>query len=91
MLAEIREHVTGIASTSGHFFTGCTNLTERFTIVCHIRQDDQHMHTQFEGEVFRSCKGETRGDDTLDGGVVCEVKEDDGTFESPVRSKSCMK
>ena len=27
-------------------------------------------------------RAETRGDDTLDGGVVCEVKEDDGTFDS---------
>src|SRR5208337_442510 len=75
-VCEIRIHVSRVATAAGHFLTGGTDLAERFTIVGHIRQDDEHVHTELESKVFGSGEGETGSDDTLDGRVIRKVEED---------------
>src|SRR5699024_6103972 len=62
--------VTGIAAAAGDFLPGGGDLTEGFRVVGDIRQDNQHVHALFKGQIFRSGQGHTGGRNTLNSGVV---------------------
>ena len=81
-LCEVGVHVSGVTAPSGHFLTGGSDLTERLAVVRDVGHDDQHLHAQVERHVLRGGQTETRGEGTLDGGVVGEVQEDHGVLQS---------
>jgi hypothetical protein len=63
---QIRVHVTGVTTATGHFFSGCRDLTESIAVGGQIGKNDQDMLLELVGVVFGGGKGETRGNDTLD-------------------------
>lgn len=63
---QIRVHVTGVTTATGHFFSGCRDLTEGIAVRGQIGKNDQHVLLELVGVVFGGGKGETRGNDTLD-------------------------
>lgn len=52
-----------------------THLTQCVGVGRHVGKDDQHVEVALVGQVLGSGECQTRGDDTLDGGVVREVQE----------------
>ena len=70
-------HIAGIAAAAGDFLPGGGDLTQRVGVVGDIRQDDQHVHPLFKGQVFRCRQRHTGRRDTLDGRVVGQVDEQD--------------
>ena len=73
--------ISGISASSGNFFLGGGNLTQRLCIVRDIRQDDQNVHSLIKCEIFCSRQRHTRCRDTLYGRIVCQVCENDGTVD----------
>ena len=50
---------------------------EGLAVARHIGQDNQHVLVQVKRQIFRHGQRGTRGDDTLDDGVVGEVQQHD--------------
>ena len=73
--------VAGIAAAAGDFLLGGGDLTQSLGVVGDIGQDDQHLHVLLKGQVLGGGQRHARGGDTLDGGVVGEVGEDDGAVD----------
>ena len=63
---QIRVHVTGVTTTTWHFFSGGGNLTQGIAVRRQVRQDDQDMLLQLVSVVFSRGQRKTRSDDTLD-------------------------
>lgn len=63
---QIRVHVTGVTTTTGHLFTGSGDLTEGIAVSRKIGKNDQDVLLELVGVVLGGRKGETRGNDTLD-------------------------
>ena len=78
---QVRVHVTRITTAARHFLTCSGNLTQRFRVVCDIRDDDEYVHALVKRQVFRGGERHTRRGNTLNGGVVCEVHKHDRTVD----------
>src|SRR5712691_2989477 len=72
---EVGVHVTWISSSSRDLFSSCRDLSESFCIVRHVSKNDQDVGSEFDGEILSGRQCESRGQDSFDGGVVCEVDE----------------
>ena len=68
---KIRIEVTGIPPAFRvSLCVDADTSRKRFTIVRHIREDDEDVHPEVESEILRSRQGQPGGDDALDRGVV---------------------
>ena len=74
--------VAGVAAAAGDFLLRRGDLTQSLGVVGDIGEDDEHLHVLLKGEIFSRGQRHTRSGDTLDGRVVREVREDDGTVDS---------
>ena len=59
-------------------------ITKSISIRTHIGQDDQHVLLALVGQVLSSGKGQTRGNNTFDGGIVSQVQEQGHTLHGTV-------
>ena len=66
-------HVTWISAATWNFFSGGRDFSQSIAVGCQICEDDQDVLLQLVRIVFCGSKGETRGDDTFDGGIVGQV------------------
>ena len=78
---EVGVHIAGIAAAAGDLLLRGGDLAQRLGVVCDIRQDHEHMHILFKGQILRGGQGHTGGGDTLDGRVVCQVGEQHGPVD----------
>ena len=67
--------VAGIAAAAGDLLFRRADLAQGFCVVRDIRQNDEHVHTAVEGEIFCGGQRHARRRDTLDRGVVGKVRE----------------
>ena len=81
---EIRVHVTGVTTTAWHFFSGSRDFTKSIGVSGHISENGEHMHLLSVGQVLGSGQGETRRDDSLNGGIVGQVHEEHDTVHGSV-------
>ncbi len=72
---QVGVHIAGITTAAGHLFFGRRDLTQCLGIVGDIRQDDQHMHILFKGQILCGGQRHTGCCNTLHGGVVGQVGE----------------
>src|SRR5437879_4342678 len=79
---EIGVHVSWISATSRDLFSSCRDLSESFSIVRHVSEYNQDVGPEFDGEILSGRQCESRGQDSFDGGVVCEVDEHGYVVES---------
>jgi hypothetical protein len=63
---QIRVHVTGVTTATGHLFSGSGDLTQRIAVGGKIGENDQHVLFELVGVVLGGGEGETGSDDTLD-------------------------
>jgi hypothetical protein len=63
---QIRVHVTGVTTATGHFFTCSGNLTKGVAVGRKISENDQDVLFKLVCVVFGSCEGKTRSNDTFD-------------------------
>lgn len=49
------------------------NFAERLRVIGDVRHDDEHVHSQIEGEILRTGERHAGGGDAFDGGVVGEI------------------
>ena len=54
-----------------------------FTVVRHVRENDENVHAFFKGEVFRGGERASRGDEPLDRGRISEGEEHDDSAQGP--------
>ena len=66
---------------AGDLLLGGRDLTKGLGVVGDIRQDDQHVHALFKGQVLGSGQSHTGRGDTLHGGVVGQVGEQHGALD----------
>ena len=81
---EIGVHVTWVTTTAWHFFSGGRDLTKSVGVGGHISENGEHMHLLSVGQVLGSGQGETRRDDSLNGGIVGQVHEEHDTVHGAV-------
>ena len=72
---KIGVHVTGVTTAARNLLTGSGNLTEGIGVGRHVGKDDQDVKVVLVGKVLGGGKGETGGNDTLNGGIVGKVEE----------------
>ena len=72
---QVGVHVARVAAAAGDLFAGSADFAQTFAIVCHIAEDDQHLHIHFKGKEFSGRQGDARRDEALDGGVVGQIEE----------------
>jgi hypothetical protein len=73
--------VARVALARGNLAARRGDLAERLAIVGHVREDDQYVHPQVVGEVFRGGEGAARRHEALDRGAVGEGEEHDHARE----------
>ncbi len=74
------------SAAAGHFFLGGRNLAQGLGIVVmSVRMTSTCMF--FQSEIFRRGQRHTRSGDTLDGGVVGQVGEQNGTVDGSGAAK----
>src|SRR3989441_6567961 len=84
---QIRVHVSRIPSPTRDLFPGRRDLPQRLSIICHIRQYDQHMHTKSHRKIFRSSQRKPRSQDALDRRIVGKIDEHRHMIESSLLLK----
>ena len=67
--------VAGVAAAAGNLLPGGGYLPQRLGVVGDIRQDHQHVHSLFKGQILGGGERHTGRGDTLDGRVVGQVGE----------------
>lgn len=67
---------TGETTSAGNLLPGSRHLTQSLSVRGHVRKDDQHVLLALVGEELSGRKGQTRGDDSLNGRVVGQVEEE---------------
>jgi hypothetical protein len=60
---QIRVHVTGVSTATGHLFSGGGDLTKSVAV---RGENDEDVLLELVGVVLGGGEGETRSDDTLD-------------------------
>ena len=78
---EVGVEIAGIPAAPRNLLAGSRDFTQRLAVIGNIGQDDQHLHPEVEGEVFRGGKGHARGGNALDGRIVSEVQEQHRTLD----------
>src|ERR1017187_144517 len=73
---QISIHITWIPSSTWHLFSGSRDLSQSIGVRTHIGQDNKHVHFLFVSEILSSCKSKSRGDNTFNGWVICQVHEE---------------
>jgi hypothetical protein len=63
---QIRVHVTGVTTTTRHFFSGSGDLTKSVAVGGQVGENDKDVLLELVGVVLGGGEGETGGDDTLD-------------------------
>jgi hypothetical protein len=63
---QIRVHVTGVSTATGHLFSGGGDLTKSVAVRGQIGENDEDVLLELVGVVLGGGEGETRSDDTLD-------------------------
>jgi len=81
---KIGVHVTRETTTSGHFFSGSRDFSEGVGVRGHIGEDSHDVHLLLVSEVLSSGEGETGSNNTLDGGIVGQVHEQDNRVHGAV-------
>src|SRR6267143_4374643 len=73
--SKVRVHVARVASSSWDLFSCCRDLPQRFSVVRHVRKNDEHVISLLDRKVFGSCESQPRRKYTLDSRVVSQVDE----------------
>lgn len=81
---EIRVHVTGVSTTPWHLLSGGRDLTEGIGVGAHICENREHVHLFLISEVLSGGQSQAGSDDTLNGGVVCQVHEEHDAVHRPI-------
>jgi hypothetical protein len=63
---QIRVHVTGVSTATGHFFTGRGDLTKSIAVGGQVGKNDKNVLLELVGVVLGGGEGETGSNDTLD-------------------------
>ena len=79
--SQVGVQIARVSTTAGNLFPGCGDLTQCFGVVGDICHDDQYVHVLLESQILGSGQRHTGGCDTLNGRVVCQVHEHDGTVD----------
>ena len=77
--SQVGVQVAGVAAAAGDFLLSRRNLTQSLGVVGNVGENDQHVHVLLKGQILRGGQGHTGGGDTLDGRVVGQVGEQNGT------------
>ena len=72
---KVRIQVAGIAAAAGDLLPGGGYLPQRLGVVGDIRQDHQHVHSLFKGQILGGGEGHTGRGDTFHGRVVGQIGE----------------
>mmetsp|Transcript_34359 Transcript_34359/g.77378 ORF Transcript_34359/g.77378 Transcript_34359/m.77378 type:complete len:274 (+) Transcript_34359:236-1057(+) len=72
---QVRIHVSWITAASWNLLSCSRDLTQGICVRGHVGQNNQHVQISFVRQVLRGGQCQTRSNDTLDGGVVCQVEE----------------
>ena len=83
----IQEEQTWISTTTWHLFSGSRNLTEGISVRAHVCQDDQHVLATLICQVLGCGEGNTRSNDTLNGGIVGQIEEEACLVHGPILLK----
>jgi hypothetical protein len=96
---QIRVHVTGVSTATGHFFTGSGDLTKSIAVGGQVGKNDEDVLLELVGVVLGGGEGETGSNDTLDTitgqqsflkiqaylrRVVCQVQEQGNALHTAV-------
>jgi len=81
---EIGVHVTWVTTTSWDFFSGGRDLTKGVRVGGHISKNGEHMHLLGVGEVLSGGQGKSGSNDSLNGGIVGQVHEEDDTVHGAI-------
>mmetsp|Transcript_12047 Transcript_12047/g.33351 ORF Transcript_12047/g.33351 Transcript_12047/m.33351 type:complete len:393 (-) Transcript_12047:710-1888(-) len=81
---QIRVHVSGVSSPSGHLLSGSRDFSQGVGVRGHIRQNDQHVLAALVREVLCRGQGNSRGDNPLNRRIVRQVEEKDDLLQRAV-------
>ena len=89
--SKVGVHISGISAAAGDFLSRRRNFTQSVRVVRDISQYNKDMHSAVKREIFRGGQSHLGRCDTLDGGVVCEVREHNGSVERAGASEALDK
>ena len=72
---EIGIEIAGISLPAGDFPFGSGEFPQRLGVSGHIGENDENVHVQIEGEVFRRGQSAAGGEDPFDNRIAGEVQE----------------
>jgi len=72
---QIGIEITGVGSSTRHFFSSSRHLSQRVSIGAHIGHDNQHVKFLFIGQILGGSQGKSRSDNSLNRGIVGQVQE----------------
>mmetsp|Transcript_62504 Transcript_62504/g.167420 ORF Transcript_62504/g.167420 Transcript_62504/m.167420 type:complete len:421 (+) Transcript_62504:365-1627(+) len=81
---QIRVHVPGVTTTAGHFFSGGGDLSQGVGVRGHVSQDHEDVLLTLVREILGGRQRQSRRHDTLDGGIVGQVQEQNHVLHGPV-------
>mmetsp|Transcript_21533 Transcript_21533/g.37858 ORF Transcript_21533/g.37858 Transcript_21533/m.37858 type:complete len:281 (-) Transcript_21533:311-1153(-) len=79
---KIGVHVTWVTTTSRNFLTGSRNLTKGIGVRRHVSKNDKHVQITFVRKELGSSESQTGSNDTFNGRIVGQVKEQSCTLHS---------
>src|SRR6266849_3173070 len=82
--SKIGVHVAWVAPSSRDLFSSRRYLPQRLCIVGHVCNNDEHVGSLFDREVFCGCESQSRREYELDSRVICKVYEHGHMVEGAV-------
>src|SRR5438445_12000596 len=71
--SKVGVHVARVASSSWDLFSSCRYLAQWFSVVGHVCENDEYVVSLLNREVLGGCESQSRGEYSLDRGVIRKV------------------